>query len=679
MNFKKLVVFLFFLVDLFGYSQDQLSNEVLQQRIEFLIEKSGEESIDLSTLLDYWNYCHEHKINLNYTNEFELSQLSLLSPFQVSSLISYIEKNGKLLTVYELQAVEFWDVTTIEMILPFVEVVNREDAPYLKWSQIKKELKFESISRVNYVFETKKGFEIQKEGDSIAYLGGNIGAYQRFRYTYRNNFSLGYTGASDIGEYTNFNSGFDFNSFHLFYRGGRFLESFAVGDYSIQVGQGLNCWTGYSFGKSADLLQINKNPIPISPFTSSDESRYLRGGALNLKYKKLNFMTFYSNKKIDASLELNKEGEYVKSLTQTGLHRTMSELSRKDQVTESILGNSLTLKGEWLKVGVTGVYQQYQIPYIKDTLLYNYFDFRGRQVFTSGVDYVLSLKKGRFFGECVTSDYSMNSTSFLNGFLFAFDSKTMVSMLSRLYGRSYYTFYSSGFSEGSKNANENGVLIGLQRKINSNFNLTGYYDFFKSKWLRYNIDQPSDGYDAFVQLDYIMNKSNQLLIRFQQQEKQLNSSDQEFQVVSSVKSDYRFQYNVKLSEFLELKSRVSVLQLVHQGFSSFGYLIFQDIKMSSHNGNLRFITRFAVFNTESYDERIYAYENNISGVFSVPAYYGRGTRCYFLLKCKMFKAGECSIRYALTNYYDRTKIGSGLEEIDGNHKSELFLQIRLRL
>lgn len=679
MYFKYLVFFLLLIIELDGYSQDLFLNEVLEQRIEFLIERSGEESIDLTTLLDNWNFFLEHKINLNQTNELELSQLSLLTPFQINALLNYIQTNGKLLTVYELQAIDFWDLASIERVLPFVEVLDRADVPYLKWSQIKKELKIESISRMNYVFETKKGFEKQNEGGSNVYLGQKFGSYQRFRFKYRNNFSLGFTGASDIGEYTNLKSGFDFNSFHLFFRGGRFIESFVVGDYSIQIGQGLNFWSGYSFGKSSDLLQINKNPVPISPFTSSDESRYLRGSALALKYKRLNFLTFYSNKRIDASTSEVEGDEFIKSLTQTGLHRTITEISRKNQVKESIFGNNLTLKNKWLKIGLTGVYQQYDIPYFKDTLLYNSFDFRGQNVFTSGIDYALSLKKGRFFGECVTSGYGLNSSALLNGFLFALDSKTVVSLLSRFYGRSYYTFYSSGFSEGSKNINENGLLFGLQRKITSKFNLTCYFDYFNSNWLRYNIDQPSDGYDAFIQFDYVANKSHHLLFRFQQQEKQLNLLEKEFKVINSPKSDYRFQYSLKLTDFFELKSRVSVVQSVQSDSISLGYLIFQDFKLSTVKGNLKFISRFAVFNTESYNERIYAYENNLSGVYSVPAYYGKGTRSYFLLKYKIFKGAECSIRYAITNYYDRAKIGSGLEEINGNQKSELLFQFRLRI
>ena len=169
------------------------------------------------------------------------------------------------------------------------------------------------------------------------------------------------------------------------------------------------------------------------------------------------------------------------------------------------------------------------------------------------------------------------------------------------------------------------------------------------------------------------------MFRFQQQEKQLNLSEKEFKVINSPKSDYRFQYSLKLTDFFELKSRVSVVQSVQSDSISLGYLIFQDFKLSTLKGNLKFISRFAVFNTESYNERIYAYENNLSGVYSVPAYYGKGTRSYFLLKYKIFKGAECSIRYAITNYYDRAKIGSGLEEINGNQKSELLFQFRLRI
>ena len=53
--------------------------------------------------------------------------------------------------------------------------------------------------------------------------------------------------------------GFDFYSAHAFYKGGKYLRSVALGDYQIQIGQGLNFWSGYAFGKSADVTNVKKS------------------------------------------------------------------------------------------------------------------------------------------------------------------------------------------------------------------------------------------------------------------------------------------------------------------------------------------------------------------------------------------------------------------------------------
>ncbi len=51
--------------------------------------------------------------------------LLLLSDLQVSALLSHIKRNGRLLSLYELQSINGWDVNTIAMVRPFITV--RED------------------------------------------------------------------------------------------------------------------------------------------------------------------------------------------------------------------------------------------------------------------------------------------------------------------------------------------------------------------------------------------------------------------------------------------------------------------------------------------------------------------------------------------------------------------------
>ena len=110
-----------------------------------------------------------------------------------------------------------------------------------------KDGKFELFLRYQPGIQQKSGY--QEVPDSILessnkyYYGNADRYYTRFRYSYRTNISIGFTAEKDPGEQFFKGAqkqGFDFYSFHAFYRGGKYLKSFALGDYQIQLGQGLN-------------------------------------------------------------------------------------------------------------------------------------------------------------------------------------------------------------------------------------------------------------------------------------------------------------------------------------------------------------------------------------------------------------------------------------------------------
>ncbi|MFQ3579869.1 MAG: helix-hairpin-helix domain-containing protein, partial [Bacteroidales bacterium] len=77
------------------------------------------------------------------------------------------------------------------------------------------------------------------------------------------------------------------------------------------------------------------------------------------------------------------------------------------------------------------------------------------------------------------------------------------------------------------------------------------------------------------------------------------------------------------------------------------------------------------FQTDDYDTRIYAYENDLLYVFSVPAYYYRGSRFYTMVKYSFGKAIDVWLRYSRTLYTNKDYISSGLNKIDSNTKSEI--------
>ena len=62
--------------------------------------------------------------------------------------------------------------------------------------------------------------------------------------------------------------------------------------------------------------------------------------------------------------------------------------------------------------------------------------------------------------------------------------------------------------------------------------------------------------------------------------------------------------------------------------------------------------------------------------FSIPAYSNRGTRTYLTARYQFRKGIDLWIRYAITYYENLDVISSGLEEIQGNHKSDVKIQVR---
>jgi hypothetical protein len=88
--------------------------------------------------------------------------------------------------------------------------------------------------------------------------------------------------------------------------------------------------------------------------------------------------------------------------------------------------------------------------------------------------------------------------------------------------------------------------------------------------------------------------------------------------------------------------------------------------------------RFALFETDSYDARLYAFEQDLIGVYSIPPYSGRGMRWYGMVRVTALRSVDLWLRYGAWIYQDQTSIGSSLQEIPGNMRSDIKAQLRWR-
>jgi len=108
-----------------------------------------------------------------------------------------------------------------------------------------------------------------------------------------------------------------------------------------------------------------------------------------------------------------------------------------------------------------------------------------------------------------------------------------------------------------------------------------------------------------------------------------------------------------------------------------GIALVQDINIDI--SRFTFSARYALFDTDDYDNRQYVYERDVWLAFSFPAYFGVGVRSYLMVQFKASQKIDLWLRWARTNYLNQDSIGSGGDLISGNTKNDLKFQARIRL
>ena len=668
-----------------SFSQE---DEAVQQQLELFMEQNQSEDIDLTLLIEQLDGYKQHPLDLNTATYATLLQFPLLNEFQVKTLLQHREDQGKLLSVYELQSVKYWDTTTIVRILPYVTVDDKLDNLPISWTNLVSDGRLEFVARTKTTIEKKAGFENVsdsiKRGSNAYYWGDPMNYFTRINYSFYNRIQFGATFEKDAGEpffSTNPKSTIDFTSIHFLYKGGKYVKALTIGDYHVQIGQGLHCWTSSVFGKTSDAIAIKKTAPVLRAHTSSAEYRFMRGFGIDLGWKRFQLALFASAKNSDGRLEEDSLNQRITSLLSTGLHRTSSEIASKGLVKEKIIGGYLRYEYTNLKLGVSTLAHELNYFYNKPLTSYNQFDFRGNRLVSSSFDYSYLFKNFLFFGEFAKVNYSEGSAN-LHGLNVVLDNRFSISFLYRKYDKDYQTLLSNGLSESNDVHNENGLYYGIHYKFSSKLQLQGYLDFYQFPWLKYSVNQPSMGNESFIQLTYQPTKKIQVYGRYKRslKEQSIQLTSSEFSSLEEKEQqNFRIHASVELNDTWTLRSRVEWLTLNFFNKKENGFLMYQDVRYSKPNSRFEYAVRIALFDTDSYNSRIYSYESNPIYVFSNPAYYDQGSRIYGMIQYKLTKQSTLWIRYGGFYFSHLNQIGSGSELIEGATKQELLVQFRLRL
>jgi len=656
------------------YPQVQ-NDDLIEQILESMAPDLSEDH-DYSEISDRLNHYRRSPLNINLASKDQLQELFFISPIQIHSILSHREEQGLFMDVLELQSVPGFDPQTLRWLLNFIVVLPPGQFTSLSLKKVFMNAEHDLMLRFGQILEKQSGYASSKLLEDGIYAGSAMRMFARYRFNFSNIFFASVNMEKDAGEplsFSNGSRGFDFYSANISYKGNGIIRKVIAGDYALQFGQGLSMWAGAGYGKGANLGTIAKQDVGLRPYSSVNESLFMRGISATFGLRKFLFTPFYSGRRLDAGMaDSNME---ISSLQISGLHRTKTEIFNKNAVSQRVYGANAQYLNRDLNAGLTAYYTRFSIPFANGKALYQQYNFKGETLNNLSLNYSYTFKSSYVFGEVA---HSLNSGfAFINGLISSIASPVSLVLFYRNYEKDYHSFFNQGIAEASNAVNERGLYSGLAIKFNKGLELYTYSDFFRFPWLKFRADAPSSGYEFFTQISYTPDKLFKLTGRFRQQIREENAEDSGSGLEIVDKQDLRLELSYKISHNYSIRNRAEIVRYRKGTLNpEFGFLSFQDIIYEPMGSKISGNVRFAIFETSGFNTRIYSYENDVLYSYSVPAYQGKGIRFYFNGRYKISGGTDLWFRYALSSYPGQETVGNGGDLINGNKRSDIRVQLR---
>lgn len=679
-----LTILIFSVVGLFpfkGHAQVMTQVELEKQLEEAFEELDTEESgITGEQLAQFLEDLRANPININTAGINDLLQIPGMNVLTAHAILNY-RRTKPFESIIEITKVNGIGNSTYQRMSPYITLGGASDRFKNYYFNPKYWLaghKIEVLSRVQQNLEKQEGFI--RSDTTGGYLGSPVKYSQRIRLQ-SNHVSMNITQEKDAGETLNGITGFDFNSWHVALEDNGNLNRVVIGDYSLSFGQGLVLWTGGAFGKGREVIKtISKNERGLRPYGSSQETDFFRGVAASYG-KRFELTAFYSNRPRTASII---QGDTTRFPSSSGFHRTNNEYDRKHNMDQTTIGGRMKIETPFGLIGTTAYNVDFSNTIAKGSSLSNLYAFEGTSNSVIGVDYRGLIGKSIIFGEYARSENDGRGSVIGIESLIAL--KTEVAILYRNYQKDFQSFLGSGFGESSGDPNnERGFYIGLKHEFNRDISISAYIDQYKYPSPRSGTTQSTQGYDilSLIEARLTQNFSSYILIRSETKEDEyliVNEQSREQLILGKEhRSSIRIQSEFQVNRTIRLRSRGEYVSYQSAGNDwESGFLIYQDLRLII-NHKLQLDTRFTLFDTKSYNSRVYQFENDLLYVLSNVVLSDQGQRTYAVIKYQPVHYFQLWIKYSITTIEDAHSLSSGLTEIAGNRKSSLGIQARIYL
>lgn len=623
------------------------------------------EDLESATWEDTYNMLcelEEQPIDLNKATREELEALPFLTDRQVEDIMEYRYRYGAMKSMNELRMIRSLDSRLID-VLRYFTFIDNETATAGK-RPLKERLQYGHHELMAY---GRIPF-YERRGDKNGYEGYPYRHWLRYRYNLDNDVKIGFVGSQDAGEpfFANTNkAGYDFYSYYLQVRRLGCIENAMVGKFKLSVGMGLVLNNSFGMGKLATLQQLGRSTNTVRPHSSRSQTDYMQGAAATFNLSpRWQLTAFLSYRPLDATL--NDDGS-IRTIVTGGYHRTPTEIEKKNNSHATDGGTHIAYRRGGLHAGATAVYTHLDRDLSPDTrTLYRRYNAQGNNFLNLSADYGYLHPRFALNGETAMNRDGAIAT--INSLSVEVSDELSLMLMQRFYSYRYTALYARSLSEGGHVQNESGYYFGLTWNPSPRLSVRAYTDYAYFAWARYQVSQPSHSWDNLLNATYSRGEWS-ITARYRLHLRQ-KDDDSKTALVNTT------EHRGRIAVIWQHKTFSAATQAdgVSTGSHDRGYSLSETVGWNIRR--LKLNVNAGYFHTDSYDSRIYTYERGPLYTFSFPSFYGEGMRGAVMAQLKLNRRLSLTAKLGYTHYFDRSAIGSGLQQIDHSSQTDLDLQAR---
>ena len=617
----------------------------------------------------------EHPINLNRATAEDLEQMPFLTASQIEDICEYLYMYGCVRSFAELKMINSLDTPRRKLLECFTYLGEDEEEGFPSIGKVLKYGRHEITATGKIPFYTRQG------EDDGKYLGDRYKQSLRYTFNYGDNVKLGVIGSKDAGEplfKTGNGAGYDYYGAYLQLKKLGIADIVVLGDFKASYGMGLVVNSCFNLGKLSMITNLGRASTGVRGSVSTYGMDKFRGAATTIRLSnQLTVSTFASYRKVDATL--SKDSLTITSIVTSGYHRTVSEMAKKNNTGLSDAGANISWRNSGFHLGLTAIYSHLDRRLQPNTAyLYRTHYPAGTDFLNTSVSYGYNHHIMTVNGETAMDNNGHIAT--INSLSANISGSLAAMVLQRFYSYRYSTLHGRSFAEGGRVQNESGIYGGLSWQCLRSLTLMAYTDYAYFAWPRMQASQSSHSWDNMVQALYSQEHWS-LSARYRLRIKERDNEDKTA-LTNQSEHRARMMLTINPSKCLSLKTQADMARVKYLQTDK-GYAVSQMATLgtpvtSTSAMSWTLHTSITYFHSDTYNSRLYVYERGPLYSFYVPSFYGEGIRYTLMAKAQLRKQLTLTAKLGVTNYFDRTVIGSGTQAIDGSSQTDLDIQLKWR-